>query len=100
MVMSYIDIIEVILSDLRDICAGLVENLLKCRILQNLALQGLQNIQKLTEICACGEVCLVLFCPLMTESHCANCPRLIYIGSYAPNLKTWALLIIYTTPPV
>lgn len=45
MVMSYIDIIEVILSDLRDICAGLVENLLKCRILQNLALQGLQNIQ-------------------------------------------------------
>ena len=56
MVMSYIDIIEVILSDLRDICAGLVENLLKCRILQNLALQGLQNIQKLTEICACGVV--------------------------------------------
>ena len=54
MVMSYIDIIEVILSDLRDTCAGLVENLLKCRILQNLALQGLQNIQKLTEICACG----------------------------------------------
>ena len=54
MVMSYIDIIEVILSDLRDICAWLVENLLKCRILQNLALQGLQNIQKLTEICACG----------------------------------------------
>ena len=53
MVMSYIDIIEVILSDLRDICAGLVENLLKCRILQNLALQGLQNIQNLTEICAC-----------------------------------------------
>ena len=44
---------------------------------------------------ACIHACLVLFCPLKTESHCANgpgvmvypCDKIISIGCFSPNLK-------------
>ena len=48
-----------------------------------------------TNIKACIRACLVLFCPLKTESHCANgpgvmvypCDKIISIGCFSPNLK-------------
>ena len=60
-----------------------------CRILQIR-----RTLVNLEEICACVRVwqmqkfCLILFCPLKTESHCEYT-----LNSFAPNLKkvtlTW-----------